>query len=218
MHTAIHRKTLLRAGLLAAAFAIFLAQAAEPVATLKPVAALDGDSPLEPLEPLPPDDDPDAQLDPPIPDPYAGLPEQIPVDETLTKGEWLRVTYLVYSGLPSPTVLLAPGADFGRVEEALGKVVASPEKIIDAYSPESVLGYNGILLERFSEGVPRYSYTVQGNILSTGPEEGDENNFALVSEAAVALETSLLSIGTSYKALDSAMLSVIEQTRADPRK
>ncbi|NOT88305.1 MAG: hypothetical protein HOP03_08980 [Lysobacter sp.] len=215
MHTAIHRKTLLCASLFAAAFAIFLAQAAEPGAALKPAAALDSDAPLEPL---PPDDDPDAPLDPPIPDPYAGLPEQAPVDEALAKGEWLRMTFLVHSGLPSPTVLLAPGDDFDSVEQSLAKATTNPEKIIEAYSPEPVLGYNGVLLERFSDGVPRYSYTVQDNILSTGPEEADENNYALVSDTVIALETSLLSIGTSYKALDSAMLSVIEQTKADPRK
>lgn len=215
MRIAIYRKTLLWAGLFAIAFTIFLAHASEPVAALKPYLIVDEDAPVDPL---PPDDDPDAPIDPPIPDPYAGMPESPPVDEIPIKGEWIRVTFEVYSGLPNPSVLLASGNDFESVEQALGQAIDKPETILDAYSPESRLGYNGIRVERFSEGVARYSYTVQGKILSTGSEETNPDNYAVVSDRVVALESTLLSIGTAYKALNDAMLAVIEETRGGPAR
>lgn len=209
MRNPYNRKALIGAGLLAATLAaVFLAQAAVSLAE----QIESGDklaSPSEPVSPVvDPVVDPDVPTDPPIPDPYLEEPAPVVIDETVKTGDWLRVTYLVYSGLPNPSVLLAPGDEFSRVESALEQSVARPEQVIDAYSPEPVLGYNGILLERISEGVPRYSYTIRGNTLSTGPES-ESANYAIVSGSIPRLESALIEIGTSHNVLDGAMLSVI---------
>lgn len=76
-------------------------------------------------------------------------------------------------------------------------------------SSEPALGCNGNLIRRVSEGKPLYSDTVQNNILSTGPGSIEENH-ALLSDAAFALETSPLSIGLFQKMLSATALSIIE--------
>ena len=163
------------------------------------------------------DDDPDAPINPIIPDHYAGLPEPIIDDGTPTKGDWIKITFLVSSGLPNPTVLLAPGDDFNEIERALSKTTESASEILPDYNPEPALGYNGILMERFAEGTPLYSYTVQDDVLSTGPGSIDKN-YAPLSEAAIALETSLLLIGQSQKVLSPTALSIFEESKTDPIK
>ncbi len=198
--------------LLAFTFQASSVRAAGPIgASVERMIAPVDENPTEPL----PNDDPDAPIDPTIPDPYAGIPEPVIDDGTPTKGDWIKITFLVSSGLPNPTVLLATGDDFNEIDSALSKVAESASEILPDYNPEPALGYNGVLMERFSEGTPLYSYTVQDNILSTGPGSIKEN-YALRSDAAIALETSLLSIGQSQKVLSPTALLIIEESKAKP--
>jgi hypothetical protein len=215
MNRTMLRRTLLPA-LLLATLATLPAHAADDTARIAPT--LDAvEAPQDPLfdpkaDPQPPDKDPEMPAEVPLPDPYAGIDPPPAIDLPPEKGEWLRLTYLVYSGQPEPTVLLEGGSDVDRVEEVLAKITGSPDKVIDAYEPTPVLGYNGILIERFSDGVPRYSYALERDVLSTG---SDGKDYALQSAATADLASLLLRIGSERKALDESMLAVIEQTLAE---
>ena len=213
MRTAPVYKALACASLLAIVFGMSSANAVEPIASSAERGTIATDQ--EPGGPLPPDDDPDAPIDPVIPDPYAGLPEPVVSEDPLAKGKWIKVSYLVFSGLPNPTVLLAPGTEYDMVERTLYAAANNSDTVLPDYDPVPVLGYTGILIEGFSEGTQLYSFTVQGDILSTGPESTKEN-YAMVSGAAAELESSLLSLGQSYKVLSPIVLSVIEQSKAPP--
>jgi hypothetical protein len=213
MNTTIIYKAIIYTSLLAITFGMSSANAVEPTINSVERAMVPIDEEL--IDPLPPDDDPDAPINPVIPDPYAGLPDPTVVDAPMAKGEWIKITYLVYSGLPNPIVQLQPGIEYETVERALSAAMNNPDGVLPDYDPLPVLGYTGILIERFSEGTQLYSFTVQGDILSTGPESIKEN-YAMVSAAAAELETSLLSLGQSHQVLSPRVLSEIKQSKAPP--
>jgi hypothetical protein len=143
---------------------------------------------------------------------YIGpVPAAGPLGDRLdTPGETIRITYLLFSGRPNPTVTIAPG----RVYEVVMKELAGARATgatLKSGGDTSVLGYNGILLEQISADGRVSRHVVKGNLLRI---ESDTGRRAVVtaSSAAKGLEAALLSIGQSYGALDPGLQAFIARS------
>jgi hypothetical protein len=133
-----------------------------------------------------------------------------PGDRLDTPGEKMRITYLLFSGRPNPTVTIAPG----RVYEVVMKELAGARATgttLKSGGETPVLGYNGILLEQISADGRISRHVVKGTRLRI--ESGtDQRAVATASSAAKGLEAALLSIGQSYGALDPGLLAFITKS------
>jgi hypothetical protein len=125
-------------------------------------------------------------------------------------GEKIRITYLLFSGRPNPTVTIAPGRVYEVVAKELADARATGAILKNGDEP-SVLGYNGILLEHISTEGRISRHVVKGMRLRI-ESEADARAVTTASTAAKGLEAALLSIGQSYGALDAGLLAFIEKS------
>ena len=125
-------------------------------------------------------------------------------------GEKIRITYLLFSGRPNPTVTVAPGRVYEVVTKELLGARATGTALKDGDGP-SVLGYNGILLEQISADGKISRHVVKGSRLRI-ESESDSRAVITASSAAKGLEAALLSIGQSYGVLDPGLLAFIAKS------
>lgn len=125
-------------------------------------------------------------------------------------GEKIRITYLLFSGRPNPTVTVAPGRVYEVVTKELASARATGAALKSGDEP-SALGYNGILLEQISADGRISRHVVKGSRLRI-ESESDSRAVITASNAAKGLEAALLSIGQSYGALDPGLLAFIAKS------
>lgn len=125
-------------------------------------------------------------------------------------GEKIRITYLLFSGRPNPTVTVAPGRVYEVVAKELAGARATGTALKSGDEP-SVLGYNGILLEQISADGRISRHVVKGSRLRI-ESESDSRAVTTTSSAAKGLEAALLSIGQSHGALDPGLLAFIAKS------
>jgi hypothetical protein len=115
-----------------------------------------------------------------------------------------KVTFLIYSGRPNPTITLNAG-QVQRLQQLLA--AAQPAGGADRRSVlPSILGYNGIVIEsRGTSGLPT-SIEIYRNRIAL-----HERGAQRVLSDNGALEELLLSAGTESKALGAAELRVIRE-------
>jgi len=122
-------------------------------------------------------------------------------------GAQFRITYLVFSGRPNPTVTIPPGPVYELVQKRLSSASATG-RVAAAAEPPSRLGYNGILVEQFHGDGTVSRQVVHGDALrieSATPGQSVVAN----SSAAVGLEAALVSVGRSSGVLDAALADYI---------
>lgn len=128
----------------------------------------------------------------------------------------LRVTYLLYSGRPNPSVLVTDPAQVRAIEEQLARAQASGQRAAAAESP-AVLGYTGIQIERLGDASRGSAPLVlRGDVLreKAAPEqEALAPSSATVSRDAAALESWLIDLGRAQQAIGDVELSVIRSAK-----
>jgi hypothetical protein len=121
-------------------------------------------------------------------------------------GSGPKVTFLIYSGRPNPSLTL----NAGQVQR-LQQLLAAAQPANDAEGRSvlpSILGYNGIVIEsRGASGLPA-SIEIYRNRIAVH-EQGAQR---VLSDNG-ALEELLLSAGTESKALSAAELRVVQEGR-----
>ena len=139
-------------------------------------------------------------------------------DESQSKQpqQGLRVTYLLFSGRPNPTVTVTDPAQVRAIEEKLASARASGRRA-DARAGHSVLGYNGIMVERLGATAAASRFVVKRDVLraeASAEKSGaaDAESTATVSSSASDLETLLLSVGQEQGVIDEVMLSVVQSS------
>lgn len=127
----------------------------------------------------------------------------------------LVVTYLIYSGLPNPTVTLTDSVRVGDLQERIAHVQASGMRI-DGGAPEPILGYNGIMIEDLA--APEEDaifYVIKDDVLSVdggNPEDPSARSVTISGDAA-EIESLLIAIGIEAGAIDEATLSEIRNPK-----
>jgi hypothetical protein len=121
-------------------------------------------------------------------------------------GNGPKVTFLIYSGRPNPSITLNAG-QVQKVQQLIA--AAQPAGGADGRSVlPSILGYNGIVIEsRGASGLPA-SIEIYHNRIAVH-ERGAQR---ILSDNG-ALEELLLNAGTESKALGAAELRVIREGR-----
>lgn len=120
----------------------------------------------------------------------------------------LRITYLVFSGRPNPTLTLTDAKQVAEIENRLAATLARDSRP-DLRPPEPVLGYNGILIEPLAGGEGAGAYVVQGDKIRPEGRSDKAAPTVAVSKEALEIEGLLLDLGRARGSLDEAMLSVI---------
>jgi hypothetical protein len=128
----------------------------------------------------------------------------------------LLVTYLVFSGLPNPTVTLTDPEQVADLQRRLTSTVESGTRI-DGEGPEPVLGYNGIMIEDLatSEEEDSTFYVVKDDVLRVdggNPEDPAARSTTIAGEAA-EIENLLISLGVESGAIDEATLAEIRDPK-----
>lgn len=120
----------------------------------------------------------------------------------------LRVTYLVYSGRPNPTLTVTDPATIRSLQSQLSSALATGAGVQSKELPP-VLGYNGIRVEAVGQdGAPQY--TVKGRFLRS-ETQADVKAAATVaassSTSASLVEAQLLKLAENQGLLSAAALS-----------
>lgn len=128
----------------------------------------------------------------------------------------LVVTYLIYSGMPNPTVTLTDPAQIGDIQERIANVQAAGTRI-DGEGPESILGYNGIMIEDWAsqENEDATFYVIKNDVLSVdggNPEDPSARSVTIASDAA-EIENLLIALGVEAGAIDEATLAEIRNPK-----
>ncbi|WP_223642985.1 hypothetical protein [Corallococcus sp. EGB] len=128
----------------------------------------------------------------------------------------LRVTYLLYSGRPNPSVLVTDPAQVRGIEEQLARAQASGHLAAVPESP-AVLGYTGVQIERLGDASRGSAPMVlRGDVLreQAAPEQAAlAPSSATVSRDVAALESSLIDLGRAQQVIGDVELSVIRSTK-----
>ncbi|AFE04089.1 hypothetical protein COCOR_01477 [Corallococcus coralloides DSM 2259] len=128
----------------------------------------------------------------------------------------LRVTYLLYSGRPNPSVLVTDPAQVRAIEEQLARSLADGQRTAVTESP-AVLGYTGIQIERLGDaGRGSPPMVLRGAVLreKANPDQATlAPAQATVSRDAEVLEDLLLGLGRDQQVIGDVELSVIRATK-----
>lgn len=126
----------------------------------------------------------------------------------MAPGAQFRVTYLLFSGRPNPTVTVLPGPVYEVVQKRLDSATATGRALAATADAPPALGYNGILVEQFHGDGTVSRQVVHGDALRIESAVAGQSTTA-TSPSAAGLEAALLSIGRSSGALDTALLDYI---------
>lgn len=126
----------------------------------------------------------------------------------------VKITYLVYSGRPDPTITVTDAASLRAIETRLADAMAAPAQ--SGAAPDPVLGYNGILIERVggsSAKAKPQPLVIKGRQVRIDTAPATELKSATASTrtsaAAGDLEAMLLKLGQKQGALDATTLNVL---------
>ncbi len=141
--------------------------------------------------------------------------ERLPPPISDTSG--LQVTFLVYSGLPNPTITLTDPAQVADLQARIAQVETSGARL-EGFAAEPVLGYNGIVIEDLAtvEEDDGLYYVVHGDVLSLEGatlEDSTGARPALATTGATEIENLLVDLGIATGALDSSTLFLIRGGR-----
>lgn len=132
-----------------------------------------------------------------------------------TKGG-LLVTYLVYSGLDNPTLILTDPEQVADLQRRLASAVETGARV-DGEGPEPVLGYNGIMIEDLATAEDEEStfYVVKDDTLRVdgGNPEDPAARSTTVAGEATEIENLLIALGIESGAIDEATLSEIRDPK-----
>lgn len=132
----------------------------------------------------------------------------------------LRITYLLYSGRPNPTVTVTDSKQVAEIEKGLAGVLAT-EGRAETGDSYPVLGYNGIMIERLDalkdEGwlvVKDDILRVEGGSVRVADGKGsDSKSLAVYSKSTVAvshtaaeIEGLLITLGADAGVIDRTAL------------
>lgn len=138
----------------------------------------------------------------------------------------LRLTYLMYSGRPNPTVTVTEPKQVAEIERRLAGTLAAGRT--DGAAPSPVLGYNGIRIDRLDaprgEGwiVVRSDtmWIEGGEVRKVAGAKGELRSLASFSRSTVAvsreaaeIEGLLISLGADSGAVDPAALAEARVSR-----
>lgn len=133
----------------------------------------------------------------------------------------LRVTYLVYSGRPNPSVTITDAGTIRSIQSQLSGAMTTGAPVASA-DPPPMLGYNGIRIEPVTpSGTQDAQYLVKGRFLrlQRAPAGAGARQSAVVvasaSTAAAQIETQLIALGEHAGVLDAP---VLKSMRAPPGK
>lgn len=129
----------------------------------------------------------------------------------------LLVTFLVYSGLPNPTITLRDPAQIADLQARIAELETGNAKL-DGFTAEPVLGYNGIVIEDLAtaDQDDGLYYIVHGDVLTlegAAPEDSTGARPAIARAGAAAIENLLVDLGIATGALDSSTLFLIRGGR-----
>ncbi len=122
----------------------------------------------------------------------------------------MKITYLLFSGRPNPTLTLARGQDFEMVTRKIDEAARTGTRVAEQADPP-VLGYNGILIE-----YPDATGAVVRFVLKTNGLRSESASAAQAttrSVSAMQLEESLLSLGRDRGVLDAGMVDAIRSAK-----
>ncbi len=129
----------------------------------------------------------------------------------------LLVTYLIYSGLPNPTLVVT---DPDRVADLQSRLTATVESgaRIEGEGPEPVLGYNGIMIEDLgtSEREDSTFYVVKNDMLRVeggNPEDPAARSTTVAGEAA-EIENLLIALGVESGTINEAEISELRDPKS----
>ena len=129
----------------------------------------------------------------------------------------LRVTYLVYSGRPNPTLTITDPDTIRSLQSQLSSALATGAGVRSTQLP-SVLGYNGIRVEAVGQAAP-VEYTVKGRFLRSERHQDVAKASApaiaaSASTAASLVEAQLLKLAEQRGVLSAAALTAARRSTA----
>jgi len=134
--------------------------------------------------------------------------EEPPVDQQLL------VTYLIYSGLPNPTLLVIDPGQVADLQRRIADARATGTPI-GGEGPEAVLGYNGIMIEDLATTYDENStfYVVKNDIVRVDGGNPDDPyaRSTTVSGDAVAIESLLISLGVQAGVINEAAMAELRE-------
>lgn len=150
------------------------------------------------------------------------LAAALPVSAQAVKPQkGLRVTYLLYSGRPNPSVVVTDPGQVAELEARLAGTLSSSARA-DVGVPHPVLGYNGIMIQRL-DAFPEEGWLVVkddmlrvegGEVKLVHGRSGGLKSVAAfakstvaVSREAAAIEDHLLSLGADSGVIDRAAVA-----------
>lgn len=124
----------------------------------------------------------------------------------------LRVTYLVYSGRPNPTLTITDADTIRSIQSQLSGA-ATTGAGVESTDPPPILGYNGIRIEAIGPPAAQaVEYTVKGRFLRLQCAQAGANAkqsavvAASTSTAAAQIEAQLAALGERRGVLDAPLL------------
>jgi hypothetical protein len=124
------------------------------------------------------------------------------------EGDRPQVTVLIYSGRPNPTFTLT-AEQTERLRQLLAAAQPDPEFRGESVLP-SILGYNGLLVQGGTGGLPAALAVYGGRVEVHDREDKEGKRF--LSDGG-ALETFLLDAAARSQALDAEQLRFIQTNR-----
>ncbi|QRK06880.1 hypothetical protein JQX13_43610 [Archangium violaceum] len=130
----------------------------------------------------------------------------------------LRVTFLMYSGRPNPSVTVTDPEQVRAIEERLARAFSAGPRVATRAS-HAVLGYTGIKVERLGAATrDAKPFIVKRDVLRV-EDEAEQAGLSsaagptgFVSREAMDLEDFLLALGRDQGVLDEVGLSVIRSS------
>lgn len=139
----------------------------------------------------------------------AAAPPAASSNETARSLPHMKITYLLFSGRPNPTLTLPRGKDFDMVTRRIDEAVRTGTRAAEPADP-SVLGYNGILIE-YPDAAGRLTrFVLKSNGLRNESTSAAQTMTRSVS--AMQLEESLLALGRDRGVLNAGVLDAVRSS------
>lgn len=122
----------------------------------------------------------------------------------------LRVTYLLYSGLPNPTLTITDPSQVADIQWRIS-YAESTGTPIGGEGPDPVLGYNGVMIEDLATADMDGStfYVIKNDVLRVdgGNPDDPSTRWTTISSDAAAVESLLITMGIQNGVIDPATLA-----------
>ncbi|KQZ59687.1 hypothetical protein ASD53_05635 [Lysobacter sp. Root559] len=128
----------------------------------------------------------------------------------------LRVTYLVYSGRPNPTITITDAKTIRSLQSQLSGALVTGAGVRSTELP-SVLGYNGIRVEAVDPAGTDVEYTVKGRFLRSENRKASAQAkasavTATASTSASQIEAQLLKLAENRGVLSTSALATARKS------